>query len=261
MTIILEVKSVQAHSFKVLFEALKELLDDCNITFNEGGMRILAIDGSHVCLVHMKLEADNFAKYFCSEPKIVGVNINYLHKLLRQVSQNDTLTFYIDSDMPHELGIRIENKDQNSVTNYLYKMLEIDEKEMAVPEVTFSAAMSMPSLEFQNLCRYLKDITEDIEVTCINDQLIISLEGDNANMKKVIRESEKGLTFLTCAEDEVIHGKFSLRFLLMFTKATNLSQHVGIYLNNDFPMVIQYSIANLGELRFALSPKVEQDYD
>jgi proliferating cell nuclear antigen len=181
---ILEVKSVQAHSFKVLFEALKELLDDCNITFDETGMRILAIDGSHVCLVHMKLEAGNFAKYFCKEPKIVGVNISYLHKLLRQVSQNDTLTFFIDSDIPHELGICIENADQNSVTNYLYKMLEIDEKEMQVPKVEFSVAMTMPSLEFQNLCRYLKDLSEDIEITCINNQLIITLDGDNTTMKR-----------------------------------------------------------------------------
>ena len=47
----------------------------------------------------------------------------------------------------------------------------------------------------------------------------------------------------------------------MFTKATNLSKYIGIYLKNDFPMVIQYSIANLGELRFALSPRVSDDDD
>ena len=98
-------------------------------------------------------------------------------------------------------------------------------------------------------------------ITCVNEQLIISIEGDNANMKKVIRESgnDKGLRFITSNKDEVIHGRFPLRFLLMFTKATNLSKHIGIYLKNDFPMVIQYSIANLGELRFALTPRVSDE--
>jgi len=258
---VLEVKSVQANSFKTLFESLKEILDDCNITFDRTGMRILAIDGAHVCLVHMKLEAGNFDIYHCPEPHIAGVNLNILHKLLKSVSPDDTITFFIDSDMPHELGIKIENSEQNTTTTYLYKMMEIDEKDMKVPAVEFSSVMQMPSLEFQNLCRYLKDLTDEIIITCVNEQLIISIEGDSANMKKVIRESDtdKGLRFITSSKDEVIHGRFPLRFLLMFTKATNLSKHIGIYLKNDFPMVIQYSIANLGELRFALSPRVSED--
>lgn len=258
---ILEVKSVQANSFKTLFEALKEILDDCNITFDSTGMRILAIDGAHVCLVHMRLEAKNFDTYYCEEPHIAGVNLSMLHKLLKSVSPDDTITFFIDSDMPHELGIKIENSDQKTTTTYLYKMLEIDEKDMKVPAVEFTSVMQMPSLEFQNLCRYLKDLTDEIVITCVNEQLIISIDGDSANMRKVIKESEKGLTFIASSKDEVIHGRFPLRFLLMFTKATNLSKHIGIYLKNDFPMVIQYSIANLGELRFALSPRVDDQDD
>lgn len=261
MPLILEVKSVQANSFKTLFEALKEILDDCNITFDATGMKILAIDGAHVCLVHMKLEAKLFDTYYCEDQQIAGVNLGILHKLLKSVCPDDTITFFIDSDSPHELGIKIENSDQNTTTTYLYKMLEIDEPDMRVPPVEFNVVMHMPSLEFQNLCRYLKDLTDEIVITCINEQLIISIDSDNANMKKIIRESEKGLTFASYSKDEVIHGKFPLRFLLMFTKATNLSKHIGIYLKNDFPMVIQYSIANLGELRFALSPTVADEAD
>ncbi len=64
---ILEIKTVQTNAFKVLIEALKEILTDTNIEFTESGIKIIAMDPSHTVLVHLKLEAENFDDYNCEQ--------------------------------------------------------------------------------------------------------------------------------------------------------------------------------------------------
>lgn len=258
MVKILELQSVQCQSIKNLFESLKELLDDCNIKFDNTGMRILAIDGSHVCLVHMKLLAEKFVKYVCERPITVGVNITSLHKLLKSISGDDTLTISIDDENLAEMIIRIENAKKNYVSINEYKLLDIDDKDFTVPDVEFSSVITMPSVDFQNLCRDMSNISDNIEIESVGDQLKISADGEFASKKIILGPTEKGLAFYQTGEVVPIHGTFSLKFLLLFTKATPLATSVQILLKNDFPMIILYTIANLGELKFALSPKVDQ---
>jgi proliferating cell nuclear antigen len=49
---------------------------------------------------------------------------------------------------------------------------------------------------------------------------------------------------------------FSLKYLINFTKATNLSTSVNICLSNDVPLLIDYTVSTNSYLRFYLAPKV-----
>ena len=62
---LLEVKTVQSSAFRILVEALKEILTDANLEFDETGMKVMAMDSSHTVLVHLKLQADKFCTYHC----------------------------------------------------------------------------------------------------------------------------------------------------------------------------------------------------
>lgn len=255
---ILKIESVKCQPIKQLFESLKEILNDCNIQFDQQGIRILAIDGSHVCLVHSRLKADQFIRYECSRQSITaGINVEAFYKLLKPVGSNDTLTFYMEAENDHELHICIRNAEKNQIATYTYKLLDIDEKDFSVPDVDFPTAFTMKSQDFQNLCRHLNSLADEIDIKCVGEQLNVSCDGDFASVDLVLRPTEKGLSFIT-ASDEPIQGRFSLRFLLLFTKATPLSQNIVIALKNDYPMIITYTIADLGELKFALSPKVDE---
>jgi proliferating cell nuclear antigen len=55
-----------------------------------------------------------------------------------------------------------------------------------------------------------------------------------------------------------VQGVFSLKYLVLFTKCTNLSSSVEIYLKNDYPLIVKFLVASLGELKLCLSPNVEQ---
>ena len=79
---ILEVKTVQSSAFRVLVEALKEILTDANFEFDETGIKVMAMDSSHTVLVHLKLKSENFEYYKINREKIViGINMINFFKL------------------------------------------------------------------------------------------------------------------------------------------------------------------------------------
>jgi len=41
----------------------------------------------------------------------------------------------------------------------------------------------------------------------------------------------------------------------MFTKCTNLNNVVEVYLKNNFPIILKYSVASLGEIKLCLAPQ------
>ena len=49
------IQTVQAGAFRVLVEALKDILTDCNFIIDETGIKLIATDSSHNVLIHMKL--------------------------------------------------------------------------------------------------------------------------------------------------------------------------------------------------------------
>lgn len=52
---------------------------------------------------------------------------------------------------------------------------------------------------------------------------------------------------------------FALRKLVAFTKSTPLSAAVTLSLSSDVPLVTEYTIGELGYIRFYLAPKIEED--
>ena len=60
-----EARTVKSAPIKTCIDALKELITEGNMIFDENGCRLLEMDTSHVVLVHLKLEASDFEKYYC----------------------------------------------------------------------------------------------------------------------------------------------------------------------------------------------------
>ena len=38
---------------------------------------------------------------------------------------------------------------------------------------------------------------------------------------------------------------------------TNLCSNIELYLKNDYPLIIKYSVASLGDIKLCLTPRVE----
>ncbi len=253
METILEIRTVQAGAFKVLVEALKDLLTDTSIEFDPAvGMKIVAMDSSHVVLVHMCLEASKFEYYHCKERMCIGVNMMQLHKLIRSINNNDTLTLFMDGGDMNHLGVRIESADRK--TTFRLNLLDLDHSKISIDPVEFNSVIAMPSTDFQKIVRDMNNLAEFVEIQNLNNQLIFKCTGDFCSQETVVTDND-GSTIQTKEPDEIIQGVFSLKYLVLFSKCTNLCNTVQAFLKSDYPLIIVYQVASLGEIKLALAPQ------
>lgn len=253
-------KTVQSSSFKNLIEDVKDIIQDANFIIDTNGVRLTAMDESKIVLVRLYLEADKFEQYSCGRRQTIGVNMPNLFKLIKVMTNDDTLTLFMSDDEPNLLGIKIENAVKNKITTFRLKLLDLDDEELVIQSTaTFGSIITMPSVDFQKLCRDMHYIGDIIEIRSIGQQLILKCSGDFASQETVIGQNSQGLSLKNESSDVIVQGLFHLKHLVSFTKCTNLSPQCSLYLKNDFPLIIQYEIANLGNIRLLLAPYNMQD--
>jgi proliferating cell nuclear antigen len=258
---LVNIKTIQAPVFKQVIDALKDILTDVNLEIDETGIKIVAMDNTNIVLIHLKLEADKFEEYYCEKKTYVGICMLKLHMLIKTIGTNDLLSLYIKKDDQSTLGICIVNNDKNVETNYKLSTLDIDVLNIEIPPVDFHTIITMPSTYLQKIIRDMHNLAEYIEIRNINDQLFLSCKGDFCSQETILG-TEKLQNITICKSNnefsqEIIQGVFSLKYLSIFTKCTNLCTNVEIYLKNSYPIILRYSIASLGEIKLCLS---QQDF-
>ena len=253
---IIDIKTVQSSAIKVLVESLKEILTDCNLIIDSTGIKIIAMDSTHTVLIHMKLEADKFESYYCKERTVIGINVLNLYKLIKTMSNLDTLTFFIHNDSVNHLGILINNHQKNTQTIYNLNLLDIPEETINIPPVEFETELSLPSSDFQKIIKDMGSIGVNTEIKSVGSKLIFKCDGDFASQTTILGETQNGLKFNQNLLDEshIVQGIFSLKYLVLFTKCTNLCSQIQLYIKNDYPLIIKYSIASLGMIKLCLAP-------
>lgn len=255
---LLNIKTIQAPVFKQVIDALKDILTDVNLEVDETGLKIVAMDNTNIVLIHLKLEADKFEEYFCEKKMYIGVCMLKLHMLIKTIGTNDLLSIYVRKDDPSTLGICIINNEKNVETNYKLSTLDIDVLDIEIPPVDFHTIITMPSTYLQKIIRDMHNLAEYIEIRNISDQLILSCKGDFCTQETILgTEKSNNISIaknrVDDQEHEIIQGVFSLKYLTIFTKCTNLCTNVEIYLKNSYPIILRYSIASLGEIKLCLS--------
>ena len=260
-TMVLEIKTVQISPFRTLMTALKDILLETNITFTPEGIQIINMDKSHTILAHLFLEAEKFESFYCKYPKIViGVNMFHLFKLINTIDNDDTLTIYINESeysggVVDYLGLIFENGDIKQCKNQKLKLIEPDEEELLIPEVTFSSVINLPSSDFQKIIRDLSNLSERLEIKSVGNELIFKCRGPFASCEIRRSESDGVMEFINKQDQtKIIQGEFSLKNLSYFIKCTNLCNSIEMYLENDLPLVVKYSVASLGEIKLCLAP-------
>ena len=254
-----DIQTVQSSAFRTLVEALKDILTDCNFVIDKSGVKLIATDNSHSVLIHMKLQAENFDVYECAEDITIGINMNNLYKLIKTMSNNDTLGLFMSEEDMNVLCIRLDNKDKNASTVYKLNLLDIDQENINIPPASFDTELTLPSGDFQKLIRDMMNIGENVEIKSVGSTMFFSCNGDFASQETTLCETNNGLQFSqSSTEDNPIQGIFSLKYLSLFTKCTNMCPIINMYIKNDYPLIIKYSVANLGDIKLCLAPNMTE---
>jgi len=252
---IVEAKTVQTSAIRTLTEALKCILVEMSLIFDKEGIRMVAMDQTRTVLVHLRLYADKFEKYYNAGPKLViGINTDHLYRIIKTASNDDTITFYIEKDDPNTFGILLEDGEKKQVTRYKLNLLDRDEPDISLPDTEFSTHITMPSLDFQKICRDMTLLgAKTAEIQNVSSSLTFSCKGHFASRTTVMGDSANEFS-IQKKENDIVTGTFSLPHLVLFTKCTNLCNNLEIHMKNGWFMMIRYVVANLGDIKLCLMP-------
>lgn len=140
-------------------DAIKDLVQDCNFDCNDSGVALQAMDNSHVALVSMMLKAESFSPFRCDRNIALGINLTSLMKVLRCAQNEDILTLKAE-DAPDVVNLVFESSESDRLSEYDIKLMDIDQEHLGIPETDYAATITMPSAEFQRICRDLMALSE-----------------------------------------------------------------------------------------------------
>ncbi|KAJ5574562.1 hypothetical protein N7450_008461 [Penicillium hetheringtonii] len=254
---LLEARLEQASLLKRVVDAVKDLVQDCNFDCNDSGIALQAMDNSHVALVSMLLRAEGFSPYRCDRNIALGINLTSLTKVLRAAQNEDILTLKAE-DSPDAVNLMFESAETDRLSEYDIKLMDIDQEHLAIPETDYAASVEMPSAEFQRICRDLNALSESVVIEASKEGVKFSCQGDIGNGSVTVRQHtnvDKPEQNVTINLSEPVALTFSLKYLVNFCKASNLSTSVTLHLSQEVPLLVEYGLGS-GHLRFYLAPKI-----
>lgn len=224
-----------------------------------GGMVLKEVNKTGKILVYMRLDADKFDvyKYNYHKKKLtLGIDIGNLLKCLKCMNHFDTMTWLVDDDDINKLIVVLESAERKEKKTFKLNLMDIEEETYDITPIQFPYSISLPSPDFHKYCKDMAASTDKIEIKATSNKLFFSGKGEIGNIEFEVGETNGGLSIIstTTNTNEIVQGLFELKFLLIFTKCSNLCNQVTLFLKNDYPIIVTYQIAAIGEIKLVLSP-------
>jgi proliferating cell nuclear antigen len=271
MVCVLELKTTQTVHIRTLIDSLNALLTDVNITFYPfhidspddkekkiGGVVIKELNKTSSILIHCKLDADQFEHYeynYKHSKLTIGINLTNFLKCIKCMTNFDTMTWKIDDEDINKLIMILESEKE--IKTFKMNLMDLEDANYEIEPVKFPYSIILPTQDFQNYCKNMMSVTDKIDIKSTNDNLFLSGKGELGIVDFQLTASNisNGLTIVKNTENvnEIVQGTFELKYLIIFTRCSSLCSHVNLFLKNNYPLIVQYSVAKLGQIKFVLS--------
>lgn len=244
-----------ASTFKKIIDAIRELIVDANFDCTPNGISLQAMDSAHVSLCSLQINASGLVKYNCPSPISIGINIPTLAKILKCAGNEDQLCI---KNEPNEnvLTLIFKSATHDRISEFGLPQMNIDSEHLGIPDIDYACSVHMPAVEFQRLVRDLSVLGDACMITCNSDGIRFSVSGDMGVGNTLLTGSGSEADIRIHVQ-ETVSLTFSLRYLNMFAKANNLSSEVHLRITPNSPIVVEYTLSEMGFLRFYLAPKFE----
>jgi len=255
----IKVITSQCSPIKTVVETLNGLLPSANFCFTKKQIILRAINVSNTLVVNMELDAENFEEYNChADNHRIGIKLANFHKIINSIGSNNVLSLIVDKNDADRLDIRVAIDEKNTIHNWRMNLLDTKPNEIGIIDINeYPVVISIQSNYFQKICRDAGRHTVNFEISRgLNKNLILTFNSDNLQQETTIgtRDDDLNLKFLKNEqENDIIQGIYSLKDLITFSKCTSISDRAIIYMSNNLPLMIQYSVGNLGKIQLFMS--------
>lgn len=255
-------KTKEAFVLKIIGEHLSNAMKYPPLSVNEAGMFLRATDTNREILVDLNLPRENFTVFKCPKPLNFIVNSSHLYKLLKSIKKKDSVTLFIMEKRAMELGICVEQNDENNKVTTFIKITYIQPEEIDLPD-GYDQPLIITSKEFQKL-KNLHSIGNEMNITISNNIIKFYCDGRNLFSREIVIGNEDDEEEIE--EKQVYFQTFNTQHITQLTKCAGQSGNVQIYYHEELPIQIKMRTGTLGSLTVYVKSKeliefIEQEQD
>ena len=226
---------------KTSFDAISSIVDEVQIQTDSEGMRLDALDRSHITFVHLELKSSLFDEYICDVPEKINIDTDEFMRVLKRAKSQDRVLMSVDE------GNFIITFEGDATRTFKIRLIDIEYDNPTPPQInhptSFKVRFSINDIEI---------FSDKIALEVDEDYFIASADGEfgDASIKYLhgenIKEHEKAL--------------FSLDKIREMLKADKFSEEAEISLGTDMPLSLTLTmVTGDGKLSFLLAPRLETD--
>lgn len=260
MAYLLQIRTQESYSFKILAELLQNCLKEAAFIVDSKGFHLSCVDGKSemgTMCINMHLDANNFRTFHCSrENFVLGLNLLHFYRMLKSIKKKEILTLEIFEDTPQDLYI-IVNLMGELHAGAMRSKIKVSnvEPQNVCAEEEYGKPIVCPAKEFSKLrCFHRVDnvitmrfTTKWVKFKCNNGELLS-------------REVFYGEKDTEKTDNEEIHTQtYDADTILRLVKIAGLSTNIQIYAAPDIPLKVQMNVGSLGTLKIMLKSLEQLD--
>lgn len=232
--------------FKTSFDAISSIVDEVQIEVDSDGLRLNAIDRSHITYVHLELKESLFDIYECDKPMKLNLDTEELMKVLKRSKSDDVMELTVDA------GSLVLTFEGSVKKTFKVKLIDLEYDAPTPPQIEYPVELSMP-------ISTLKETIQDIEI--VADRVAFSVDADNLTLTAVGDFADAEVEYLHGEQiSEDVRSIFAIENIKEMLKAEKFADSTTLSLGNDMPLTLSLKLINdEGELTFLLAPRIEEE--
>lgn len=241
-----------------IFKLIKNLSSHCTLFCKNNEIYIQTMDGSHVCLLDVKIKKSWFDGEYSSTDEILSFSSNTIVKILGLYVLNSTLTIESDKN-GDEINISMVFPD-NITKDFTIPLMDIDTELLYPEECEYSMECIINSKSLDKYMQELMLFGDVLSIKCIEDTLYLKSGGQEGKCN--IKIPNDVLDEFIVDEGIRMKVKADIRYISYISKLHGVFKQIHMKCDNQFPLKFHFSNIDDGLfIHFFIAPKIDENED
>ena len=241
--------TIDAYLLRDSVEILSVLVDEIRLKTSSDGISVKAVDPANVAMVTFKLDYSAFDDFEGDEGEI-GLDQTKISDILGVADKNDKVSM--------ELNENSKNMSIN-IGSFSYTLSLLDpstiRSEPKIPQLELPAEIILNGSDLRRAVKAAEKISDHMLLGVNDDVFYMEAEGDTDKVRLDLPRDQ-----LIDLKADNVRSLFSLDYLSDIVKPASKSNEVVLELGQDFPIKINFEIANgTGKVGYLLAPRIESE--
>lgn len=246
---------IDARLWRYVLRELAEFLETIGIRFSPGeGVRLRAMDPSHVVLVDFYVPPSAFEEYKVEQETTLIISLEHVSKVLRRAKKTDKLMIVSDGT---RLTLGLISKGDVQRT-FVLPLLTGSYEEIPELSIEFETQAKILGTTLAMALSILEDVGEVLKIKVFK-------EGISLIASSELSEVEVPLTVMSgtlmdyqppMSVDEFVNA-YSMDYMSIITPIAKIAESAEIRLGKDLPCEVSLNLASETKLKLYVAPRTE----